>query len=93
MDESSMSDLLAPGKELSDTHAAGQDHDPSRLIPDLHEDTYSVQDIANLLGMNPEVIQHAAQTGELKAERAGHDVVCVHRADLLAWLNARGPGV
>jgi excisionase family DNA binding protein len=52
-----------------------------------------VQDIANLLGMNPEVIQHAVRTGELQAERMGHDIVCIHRADLLAWLNARGPGV
>jgi excisionase family DNA binding protein len=63
------------------------------LIPDLHDESYRVQDIAHLLGISPDVIRHAIWSGELRAEQAGHEVVCIHRADLLAWLDARGPGV
>lgn len=90
MDDSSdmTEDLDAPEARDIRLSREGQ-----RLIPDLHEDSYSVHDVANLLGMNPEVIQHAVRTGELQAERMGHDIVCIHRADLLAWLNARGPGL
>jgi excisionase family DNA binding protein len=63
------------------------------LLPDLHDESYRVQDVAHLLGMHPDVIRHAIQAGELRAEQAGHNVVCISRADLLAWLDARGPGV
>jgi hypothetical protein len=93
MDENPMSDPFAADEEPADSYPREPDHDTGRSIPDLHADSYSVQDIANLLGMNPEVIQHAVQTGELQADRAGHNIVAIHRADLLAWLNARGPGV
>lgn len=63
-------------------------------VPDvLHREYYRVQEVADLLGINPTVIRHAVRTGELKAERQGANIVCICREDLLAWLNARGPGV
>lgn len=63
------------------------------LVPDLHAEYYRVPEVAHLLGIHPDVIRHAIQAGALQATQAGHDVHCIGRADLLAWLNARGPGV
>ena len=49
--------------------------------------------MANLLGMSVDVIRHAVQRGDLKAERVEHEITFIHRDDLLAWLNRRGPGL
>ena len=67
--------------------------DPTRLIPDVHELRYTVQEVAHLLGMNTDIIRHAIQSGALRAERQGHDILCIHREDLLAWLDAQGAGL
>ena len=63
------------------------------LVPDLHHDSYTLHEVANLLGMDLDVIRHAVQTGELAATKAGHEIVGIARADLLAWLDRRGPGL
>jgi excisionase family DNA binding protein len=64
-----------------------------QLVPDLHAESYRVHEVAHLLGIHHDVIRHAIQQGELRAVQVGHDVHCISRADLLAWLSARGPGV
>jgi excisionase family DNA binding protein len=94
MDEQRRSaDHPVPDVQTPEAYDQGFSWDHSRLVPDLHEDRYSLHEVANLLGMSIDMIRHAVQAGELKAERAGHEIVCIHRDDLLAWLNARGPGV
>jgi hypothetical protein len=35
------------------------------------------------------IIQHAAFTGELRAQIVGHDIISIHRDAVLAWLEAR----
>jgi len=61
--------------------------------PDLHHESFRVSEVARLLGISTDRIRHAVQTGELTAERVGREIVWIHRADLLAWLTAQGPGV
>ena len=73
---------------MDDQHRSA-DH----LVPDLHQDRYTLHEAATLLSMNVDVLRHAVQAGELKAERIGHEIVSIHRDDLLAWLKRSGPGV
>jgi excisionase family DNA binding protein len=64
-----------------------------QLTPDVHHESFRVSEVARLLGISADRIRHAVQTGELAAERVGHAIVRIHRADLLAWLNTQGPGI
>jgi len=87
-DDDVMADELPAGMRQ---HAAAT---PGHLVPDLiHQDTYTVQEVASLLGMSVDMIRHAVQSGDLQADRAGHEIVCIHRDALSAWLQARGPGL
>jgi hypothetical protein len=52
----------------------------------LHQEHYTPQELADLLGMRVEIIYHAAFQGDLRAEKIGHDVVDIRREDALAWL-------
>lgn len=63
------------------------------LTPDVHHETFRVSEVSHLLGISVDRIRHAVQSGELAAERIGHDIICIHRSDLLAWLATQGPGV
>jgi excisionase family DNA binding protein len=63
------------------------------LTPDVHHETFRVAEVSHLLGISIDRIRHAVQAGELAAERVGHDIICIHRPDLLAWLDAQGPEV
>ena len=78
----------------------GQEYGPIRefwiadhLTPDVHHETFRVSEVSHLLGISIDRIRHAVQAGELAADRVGHEIVCIHRTDLLAWLEAQGPGV
>lgn len=66
-------------------------HDHSHV--NLLQDEYTPQEVAHLLGTSLQAIMHAVYSGELKAERAGHDVLCIDRADLVDWMNRRDPRV
>lgn len=56
----------------------------------LRHDAYTPEELSRLLGIGLAVIRHAAFTGELPAQMAGHDIVTLRRRDVLAWLAARG---
>ncbi len=53
-----------------------------------HED-YTPEELSRLLGIGLDVIRHAAFSGELPAQIAGHDIISVRRRDVLAWLEER----
>ena len=59
----------------------------------LTQDEYTPEEAARLLGTSLDVIMHAARSGELVAEKAGHKVVCIQHSDLVDWLRRQGPGV
>jgi len=59
-------------------------------MPDVHQDEYSPDELATLLGISREVILHEVSTGDLRAKRVGHHTVCIERTDVLDWLNRRG---
>ena len=68
-------------------------HAHERAHVDLTQEEYTPEEAARLLGTSLDVIMHAARSGELVAERAGHKVVCIQHADLVDWLRRQGPGV
>ncbi len=61
-----------------------------RQMPDIHQEEFSPDGLAHLIGIPREIILHAVVTGELKAERLGHHTVCLRREDVLDWLQRRG---
>ena len=56
----------------------------------LHQDRYTPDEAAYLLGIPVETIYHAAFAKQLEAEIVGHDVVSVSRGALLTWLKRDG---
>lgn len=61
--------------------------------PDVTRDVYSVDELAELLGMSREEVLHSIDAGELPAERAAGSVTRIKREDALAWMQRRGPGI
>jgi excisionase family DNA binding protein len=60
---------------------------------DLNAEEYSPDELARLLGTSLDVVLHAARSGELHAQRAGHNITCIKHADVVDWLRRRGSGV
>lgn len=93
MDENHESEHPVPDLENPEAYASSANPGGQQLVPDLHNDRYRVQEVANLLGMSVDMIRHAVQRGELKADHIEHEITYIHREDLLAWLQSRGPGL
>lgn len=55
----------------------------------LYRDHYSVDELARLLDVSPEVIRHEVRVGRLKAYIVDHRVLDIRRADALDWLDRR----
>jgi excisionase family DNA binding protein len=55
----------------------------------LQQERYTPEEVAELLGIGMHIIQHAAFSGELRAQIVGHDIISIRRDDVLAWLEAR----
>ena len=58
-------------------------------VPDLHQEEYTVDELARILDLSREVILHEIQTGALKATRVNHHTLCIDRRDSVAWLTRR----
>ncbi|MFL5735477.1 MAG: hypothetical protein ACJ78Q_20140 [Chloroflexia bacterium] len=71
-----------------DLHQRGARLDRDRHI-DLSQEEYTPDQVARLIGTSREVVLHAVWAGDLKAERAGHDVVCIKHEDVTDWLHRR----
>src|SRR4051794_16446312 len=56
---------------------------------DLSKEEYTPDEVARLVGTSREVVLHAVRRGDLKAERAGQDVVCIKHEDVAGWLHRR----
>jgi excisionase family DNA binding protein len=52
----------------------------------LQQERYTPEEVAELLGIGVHIIQHAAFSGELRAQIVGHDIISIRRDDVLAWL-------
>lgn len=59
-------------------------------LPDLHHDEYTVDELAQILGVGRELILYEIQIGELKALRIGQQTTCIKRQASLDWLTRRG---
>lgn len=55
----------------------------------LHQRHYTVRELADLLGMSRDVVQHDIYAGKLRAVRFGRDVLRVDREAVLEWLDYR----
>ncbi|HEX6606115.1 MAG TPA: hypothetical protein VF276_04295 [Chloroflexia bacterium] len=64
-----------------------------RRMPDIHQDTYTVEGLSHLLGIPRDVIAHEITTGQLQALRCGSHTICIERSAVVDWLQRRGPGV
>jgi len=56
----------------------------------LKKERYTVHEIAELFRLGEDVVRHAVFSGELPAERAGHDILYIERHDLIEWLKRLG---
>jgi excisionase family DNA binding protein len=54
----------------------------------LQQERYTPEEVAELLGIGVHIIQHAAFSGQLRAQIVGHDIISLQRDDVLAWLQA-----
>jgi excisionase family DNA binding protein len=61
-------------------------HSVYELLP---QERYTPDEMAELLGIGLHIIQHAAFSGELRAQIVGHDIISIGRNEVLAWLEAR----
>lgn len=52
----------------------------------LHHDHYTADEVARLLGISVHIVQHAAFSGELRAQILGHHILSLRREDVVAWL-------
>ena len=62
---------------------------PHSMYELLQQDQYRADEVAKLLGISVHIIQHAAFTGELRAEIVGHHILRLRRDDVLVWLGTR----
>lgn len=56
----------------------------------MHKQEFSVAEVAELFRISERVIRDAVYRHELPAVMAGHSIVAIPRAGLLAWLQRRG---
>ena len=65
-----------------------QTHDDLRHMNDLlQQESYTPEELADLLGITPYRIRHSVRDGELRAFTVDHHIVTIRRADALAWLS------
>jgi hypothetical protein len=55
----------------------------------LHHDHYTVDEVARLLDISAHIIQHAAFSGELRAQILGHHILSLRREDVVVWFVER----
>lgn len=55
----------------------------------LHHDHYTVDEVARLLDISVHIVQHAAFSGELRAQILGHHILSLRREDVVTWFIAR----
>lgn len=66
------------------------EEDIQRTARLMTQESYTLSQLAELLQMQPYVLEEAIYRGELKAQLVGKDIVRIRRADALEWLRQRG---
>jgi hypothetical protein len=59
------------------------------VIESLHHEHFSVEELADILGVSPSVINAAVRRGDLKGFVSDHRIVDIRRSDALEWLQER----
>lgn len=72
---------------MLELHKRQHAHDAAHV--DLLQEEYTPEEAARLIGTSLEVVMHAIWGGDLKAERQGHNVICIQHSDLTDWLRRR----
>jgi hypothetical protein len=62
-------------------------HTRHTLAELMVQDNYQPDEVAELLGIDADVVHHAAFRGDLKAEVIGHTIVSIRREDVLDWFD------
>lgn len=65
------------------------EHPHANIVELLHHDTYTAEELAELLDMDVHFVQHEAFTGHLKATISEHHVICINRDAVVDWLRTR----
>jgi hypothetical protein len=68
----------------------GGEQKQSRMERVMRQESFTPQELADLLEMPLSHINHEAFSGRLKADIVNHDIVALHRADILDWMHRRG---
>jgi hypothetical protein len=58
----------------------------------LHDDLYTAEELADLLGMDIYLVREAIFNHRLKADLVDHHIICIRREDALQWLADREAG-
>ncbi|HVL25662.1 MAG TPA: helix-turn-helix domain-containing protein [Thermomicrobiales bacterium] len=59
------------------------------VLESLHQEHFSVDELADVLDISPAVVRSAVRRGELQAYTVDHRIVDITRADAIKWLNDR----
>jgi hypothetical protein len=51
----------------------------------LHHERYTLREVSELLGIDIHVVEHAAFSGELRAEIREHHILAIRREDVVTW--------
>lgn len=62
-------------------------HTRHTLAELMLQDNYQPDEVAELLGIDVDVVHQAAFRGDLKAEVIGHTIVNIRREDVLDWFD------
>lgn len=50
-----------------------------------HQETYTLEEAADVLLISVNAMRHAVFTGELAAQIVGHHIITISRAQILTW--------
>ena len=54
-----------------------------------HQELFTLEEAAAVLLIGLDAVRHAVISGELPAQVVGHDIVAIHREDMLTWFMNR----
>ena len=55
----------------------------------IHKAEYTVEEVAELYRISPDLVRHAVRNGVLPARLAGHEILGIAREDVIAWAAQR----
>lgn len=77
--------ILRPNGDMQERTSMKERHlhpSPDEL---QHQEFFTLEEAADVLLLGVNIVRHAVATGELPAQVVGHDIVAIHREDMLTW--------